>query len=110
MLNILINFVAPILGLIGFIYNYNVLMIIAIVLNIIPFIVKTISGQPYQIKFLIALLIMAFISSKLFDLSILQSLTIFLVFLNAILLFFTFIFFIIQKVSIGGNRGMKKGL
>ena len=97
MLNILINYVCPILGIIGFINNNVLLMTIAIILNIIPFITNALSGQPYQIKFLIILFIIAFIVSKLFDLTIYKSLTIFLVFTNAILLCFTGLLLILGR-------------
>ena len=98
MLNFLINYIAPIIGIIGFVNNNVPLMLIAIVLNIIPFFSQAILRQSYQIKFLIILFIIAFIVSKLFHLTIFKSLTIFMVFTNAILLCFTSLLFILGKL------------
>lgn len=100
MLNLLINYISPILGLIGFINGNTFFMAIAVILNILPFITKAIYGQPYQLKFLFVLFIFAFIVSKIFNLSICKSLTIFLVFTNAILLIFFTLFNWIYKRNI----------
>lgn len=100
MLNILINYISPILGLVGFINDNTFFMIIAIILNILPFITKALYGQPYQLKFLFALLVIAFITSKIFNLSIYKSLTIFFVFTNAILLVFLTLLYLVSKRNI----------
>lgn len=110
MLNVLINYISPIFGLIGFINGNTFFMVIAIILNILPFITKAIYGQPYQLKFLFALLVIAFIVSKIFNLSIYKSLTIFLVFTNAILLVFFTLFYLVSKLLRRKINGTKFSL
>lgn len=93
----IISLLFPFIGLIGFIYNINYLMIFSIAWSILAFLNAYFKEQKYQLKFLVCLFTIGIFIYYIFKLSFVKSLTISLVFPNLPLTIFSFILIIFGK-------------
>lgn len=100
MIGLIVNIISllfPFIGLIGFIYNINYLMIFSIVWSILAFLTSFFKGQKYQLKFLVCLFTVGILIYYIFKLSFIKSLTISIVFPNLPLIIFSFILTIFSR-------------